>query len=211
MSAILDDMQDQLAHVNGTGKPLYLLGDLNFDLLQPTKPEVRRYTQTLQDLNLKQLVTEATRPESGSLIDHAIVRSSDDVTTARVVPSSCSDHDLVVAETTLSRERRRPAEITVRSTRGLVPDRLRLELLLADWAAVYDAASPEAKWEAWLAVWTPVINIHTPVIKVRPRHQPCPWLNDNDDLRTLMRERDLARRARSDDPSPASPRFVGRS
>ena len=53
-------------------------------------------------------------------------------------------------------------------------------------------------------VWTPVIKTHMPVIKARPRHQPCPWLNDNDYLRALMREGDLARRARSNDPSPAS-------
>ena len=153
---------------------------------------------------MKQLVTDPTRPESGSLIDHILVRSTDDVTTARVIPNSCSDHDLVVAETPLCRERRRRAEITVRSTRGLVPDRLRLDLLLADWSAVYGAAGTEEKWSAWRAVWTPVIDAHMPLVKMRPRHKPCPWLNDNDDLRQLMRERDLARREKIDDPSPAN-------
>ena len=190
VSASLDDIQDQLAHAIGNGKPVYLLGDFNFDLLQPARPEVRRYIQIIQDLNMKQLVTDPTRPESGSLIDHILVRSTDDVTTARVIPNSCSDHDLVVAETPLCRERRRRAEITVRSTRGLVPDRLRLDLLLADWSAVYGAAGTEEKWSAWRAVWTPVIDAHMPLVKMRPRHKPCPWLNDNDDLRQLMRERD---------------------
>ena len=101
VSATLDDMQSQLVHINATGRPLYLLGDLNVDLLQPTKPEVQRYQQALHDINVKQLVSSPTRPESGSLIDHIIVRSSDDVTVARVIPSSCSDHDLVVAESPL--------------------------------------------------------------------------------------------------------------
>ena len=161
-------MQSQLVHVNATGRPLYLLGDLNIDLLQPGKPEVQHYQQALHDINVKQLVGSPTRPESGSLIDHIIVRSSDGVTVARVIPSSCSDHDLVVAETSLRRERRRPAEITIRSTRGLVPDQLRLDLLLADWAPAYRAATVEEKWTEWLAVWTPVIDRHMPVIQGLP-------------------------------------------
>ena len=85
-----------------------------------------------------------------------------------------------------------------------MPDQLRLELLLADWAAVYGATSTEEKWAAWLAVWTPVVDRHMPVVKVRPRHRPCPWLDDSDDVRTLMRERDLARQSHAADPSPAS-------
>ncbi|KAF0295772.1 hypothetical protein FJT64_006754 [Amphibalanus amphitrite] len=185
VSAALDAIQDQLARVNSTGKPVYLLGDLNFDLQQPSKPEVKRYQQTLQDLGMKQLVSGPTRPESGSLIDHVVVRATDDVTTARVVPSSCSDHDLVVAETRLKRERSRPAEITVRSTRGLVPDQLRLELLLADWAAVYGATSTEEKWAAWLAVWTPVVDRHMPVVKRRRRAAAS---SDDDRLAAFARD-----------------------
>ena len=65
VAAVLDDLHLQLAHVIGTGKPVFVLGDTNFDLLRPQKSEVQRYSQTLQDLGLKQLVTGPTRPESG--------------------------------------------------------------------------------------------------------------------------------------------------
>ena len=61
----------------------------------------------------------ATRPESGSLIDHVIVRQTDDVTDVRVSPCSWSDHDLVVAEIAMRRERNRQTEIRVRSRRNL--------------------------------------------------------------------------------------------
>ena len=155
VATVLDDMQCQLAHVCGTDKPLYVLGDVNFDWLQPSKPDVRRYSQMLGDVNVKQLVTEPTRPVSGTLLDHVIVRSSDAVTSTTVVPCSWSDHDIVIAETPLRRERRRPAEITVRSTRSLVPDALCLDLLLSDWAAVYGATEPAAKWSAWLGCGRP--------------------------------------------------------
>ena len=103
--------------------------------------------------NVKQLVTEPTRPVSGTLLDHIIVRSTDAVTSATVIPCSWSDHDIIVAETVLRRERRRPAEIAVRSTRSLEPSALCLDLLLSDWSAVHGAAEPADKWSAWLAVW----------------------------------------------------------
>ncbi|XP_043210133.1 uncharacterized protein LOC122375044 [Amphibalanus amphitrite] len=201
VAAALDDLQTQLAHVISTGKPIFVLGDTNFDSLQPDKPDVRRYLQMLSDLNTKQLVTCQTRPASGTLLDHVLVRASDDVTTARVEPCSWSDHDLVIAETTLQRERRRPVEVTIRSTRDLVPDALCLDLLVSDWSAVYGSADPADKWRAWLAVWSPVIDRHMPEKTIRPRHAPAPWLTDSDDLRALMRERDLADRERRERPA----------
>ncbi|XP_043214665.1 uncharacterized protein LOC122378022 [Amphibalanus amphitrite] len=162
VTAVLDDLQSQLAHVCGTDKPLYVLGDVNFDWLRLAELDVRRYSQVLEDVNVKQLVSVPTRPVSGTALDHVIVRASDAVTTATVVPCSWSDHDIVIAETPLTKERRRPAEITVPSTRSLVPDSLCMELLLSDWDAVYSAAEPAAKWQAWLAVWTPVLDRHMP-------------------------------------------------
>ena len=200
VTAVLDDLQTQLAHVICTGKPIYALGDTNFDALQPTKADVHRYLQTIGDLNMQQLVASPTRPASGTLIDHVLVRTSDDVTATRVEPCSWSDHDLVIAETTLQRERRRPAEITVRSTRDLVPDALCLDLLVSDWSAVYSTADPADKWRAWLAVWSPVIDRHMPEKIIGPRHAPAPWLTENDDLRALMRERDLADAERRERP-----------
>ncbi|KAF0304402.1 Retrovirus-related Pol polyprotein from type-1 retrotransposable element R2 [Amphibalanus amphitrite] len=118
-----------------------------------------------------------------------------------VEPCSWSDHDLVIAETTLQRERRRPVEVTIRSTRDLVSDALCLDLLVSDWSAVYGSADPADKWRAWLAVWSPVIDRHMPEKTIRPRHAPAPWLTDSDDLRALMRERDLADGERRERPA----------
>ena len=88
VGVVLDDFQSQLAHVCATDKPLYVLGDVNFDWGHPNRPCVRRYSQMLDDVNVKQLVRQPTRPVSGTLLDHVIVRASDTVTTTRVVPCS---------------------------------------------------------------------------------------------------------------------------
>ena len=60
----------------------------------------------------------------------------------------------------------------------------------------------EEKWSAWRAVWSPVIDRHMPLVTIRPKHPPCPWLTDNYDVRALMRARDLARQECESDPSP---------
>ena len=119
-----------------------------------------------------------------------------------MTPTSCSDHNLVIAQTRQQRERRPRTEITVRSTRSLVPDALRLNLLTADWSGVRGAAGVSDKWSQWLSVWTPLIDKHMPLTKFRPRHPPCPWLVNDDQLRGDMRERDEARFVYVRDPTP---------
>ena len=138
----------------------------------------------------------------GTIIDHVIVPVTDSTTTVTVTPSHCSDHHMVAARLAVTRERRQVKEIVVRSTRSLVPDALRLDLLLADWSGVREATGVEEKWSAWRAVWSPVIDRHMPLVTIRPKHPPCPWLTDNDDVRALMRARDLARQECESDPSP---------
>ena len=188
----LDDLQTQIVHAASTSRPVYVLGDTNFDILKPSRPDVRNYLQMVNELEMKQLVTSQTRPTSGTLIDHILVRSTDDATTVRLEPCSWTDHDLLIAETPLVRERRRPPEVTIRSTRELVPDALCLDLLMSDWSTVYNSTDPDHKWKAWLTVWSPVIDMHMPLKTIKLRRPPAPWLTDDDDLRTLMRERDLA-------------------
>ena len=44
------------------GKPVYVLGDFNVNLLTPDTANARNFNLLLSDLNLAQLVTEPTHP-----------------------------------------------------------------------------------------------------------------------------------------------------
>ena len=79
ISAVLEDLHDQLLCVTGMGRPVCVFGDTNFDTLQPHKPDVQRYLQVLHELSLKQIVSGPTRPESSSQLDHVLVSCCDDV------------------------------------------------------------------------------------------------------------------------------------
>ena len=88
-----DDLHDQLLHLHSLGNSIFVLGDMNLDLLCPEKPGVRYYMQLVEDVNLKQIVPVPTRPSQtmdvspGKLIDHSLIPEADSVTTSVVVPN----------------------------------------------------------------------------------------------------------------------------
>ena len=61
IASTLDDLHHQLTYVLTKGRAIYVLGDINIDLLRPSSPEARRYIEMLHDLSLEQVITEATR------------------------------------------------------------------------------------------------------------------------------------------------------
>ena len=42
-------------------------------------------------------------------------------------------------------------------------------------------------------MWRPVIDKHMPIVTIKLRHPPCPWIAEDPDVIACMRERDLAR------------------
>ena len=52
VTPVVDDLRHQLTHVLCRGHPICVLGDLNWDVLQPSKHGIRQYRDLLQDLSL---------------------------------------------------------------------------------------------------------------------------------------------------------------
>ena len=172
---------------------MFVLGDTNFDVMQPSKPGVRAYKELMDSLSLSQLITAPTRPGvTSTLIDHIITSHPDLAAAADVTPCNISDHDLITVSISGVKARRQPTTVTVRSTRNLSQDALCLDLLVADWSAVYGATSATDKWSAWRAVWDPIIDRHMPLKEVRLRHKSQPWMYDAD-VKEAMEARDRAR------------------
>ena len=85
-----------------------------------------------------------------------------------------------------------PDTVTVRSTRRVNQDALRLELLLADWSRLYQADTVSGMWSGFLETWRPIIDRHMPLRAVKIRHRSYPWLED-ETVREAMASRDAAR------------------
>ena len=196
----IEDLHHQLTHVLAHDRPTYVLGDVNFDVLQPSKPGVSSYIQHISDLSLHQLVTMPTHPgPTPSLIDHLITNRPDLTAGTQVTSCDISDHDLITALVSNVKHRHRPETITVRSTRHLDHNALCLSFLLEDWSEFDEADSITDKWNSFLAVWDRVINIHMPMKTIKLKNRPHPWLED-DEVREAMDARDRARADRDHTP-----------
>ena len=196
----IEDIHHQLTFVLGQDRPTYVLGDVNFDVLQPTKPGVSSYIQHISDLSLHQLITGPTHPgTTPSLIDHLITNRPDLTADARVTSCDISDHDLITALVTDVKARRHPETVTLRSTRHVDQNALCLSLLQADWSGLDAADSITDKWNSFLTVWDPIIDTYMPMKTIKLKHRSYPWLED-EEMREAMAARALARADRDHTP-----------
>ena len=180
LSDSLDDLSNQLHLVTCAGKPFFLLGDFNINLLRPTESCVRRYLAMFSDLNLYQLVTEPTREglSEPSLIDHVITNVTDlEPAVVEVLTEFIADHRTVVVRPPFQRQRRRPKPFKTRLWRKFNWDAMCLDLLQVDWTSLYEAANVDEKLDAFMSVWWSIADCHCPVVTIVPRSPYCPWLN----------------------------------
>ena len=61
IAPVLDDLNHQLTTLLGKQHPIYVLDDINIDLLQPSSTAPRQYLTLLEDLSPRQLVDAPTR------------------------------------------------------------------------------------------------------------------------------------------------------
>ena len=189
----LESIHDQLRSAIAAGRPVFCLGDFNIDVTRPLSAAARRYMSVLNDLNLFQLVDTPTHLEpSASLLDHIITSVPDLESAVSVLPVPIADHLTIILRAPFKRQRSRPAPFRARCWRKVDWNALSLYLLLSDWNQLYQAVDIDSKLEAFMRIWSSAIDIHCPLRTVTPRRSRCPWLEGNDELRQLMRERDLA-------------------
>ena len=84
--------EDCLENALGEEKEMYILGDINRDLLNDQIKKV--WTDYIEPFGLTQLVSEATRvtPDSSTLIDHIYSNCPENVTSINVPKIGLSDH-----------------------------------------------------------------------------------------------------------------------
>ena len=108
---------DAVISAMSLSKPIYILGDLNCNLLKSSDPASQALLNFCTSFNLTQMIAEPTRvtKSSATLIDVTLASNKNLVRAAKVIPVSISDHDLVYAVLKLKRQRTKPTFITTRS------------------------------------------------------------------------------------------------
>ena len=203
VSQAVDELQEQLRDVLARGKPTYLLGDLNIDVLNAQSSDTRRYKAALSELNVAQLIDQPThlRPNPSAL-DHIITN----ITSSRadVLTTPISDHQPIAVSAPIGRLRKQPTERTTRNWGRADWDAICLDLLLADWSNFDSNEDVNNMVDIFMQIWWTVMDRHCPARTRRSRRGGCPWITDNHELRQAMLERDEAHQAWLDLRTPES-------
>ena len=98
-------------------KPIYILGDLNCNLLNSSDPASQALINFCSSINLTQLIREPTRvtESPATLIDVILTSHEKLIIDTKVMPSSISDHDVIYAVLKLKRQCPKPVYITTRT------------------------------------------------------------------------------------------------
>ena len=110
VSTSLDALQRLPTAASSAGRLTFLLGDVNFDVLDGESPNTKRYTSVIEEMNMQQLVNSPIHLQPRpSTLDHVITDLRDPSPVVRVLPDIISDHQPVVTTARLGRVRR-PAQ-----------------------------------------------------------------------------------------------------
>ena len=91
------DLGASLIFASLLNKPIYVLRDMNCNLLQPDQVESQAFANFCYTYNLNQIVTQPTRitDSTEALLDIILISDAIQVTQVKVLSSSISDRDLV--------------------------------------------------------------------------------------------------------------------
>ena len=176
------------------GKPIYILGDLNCNLLINENPASQALLNFCRSFNLSQLITKPTRITDSTkpLLDVIIVSNMRQVLKSKVLQSSISDHDLVYVVLRLKSARQKPVHVTTRSFKHYQADGLLSDMSKAPWSIVSIFDDLEDTLHAFNLLFNDILNDHAPMKQIRIRGRPNPCVTE--EIRELMKVRDQWRK-----------------
>ena len=201
----VEELQEQLREVLLRDRPVFLLGDININVLNAQSVDAKRYQAALAELNMTQLIDRPTHPlPTPAALDHVVTNVKIPTARAEVIETDVSDHLPIAISAPIGRLRKQPMERTTRNWRRVDWDAVSLDLLLSDWTFLDTDGDINTMVEKLTATWWEVIDRHCPARTRRYRRDGCPWIVDDPDLREAMAERDAAYRAWLDLRTPES-------
>lgn len=174
-------------------KEMYLLGDLNCDMLsnRPYRPTdiLNSITEIYQ---LEQLITEPTRctSKAETLIDLILTNRSANVAASGVVHLGISDHSLVftIRKISISHVKNTHKVVYVRNFANFNVDNFRNDLQSLPWDDINMFDDVNETWLLWKRMFLSVVDKHAPIKRKRIRNKRNPWLTS--ELKQLLIQRD---------------------
>ena len=182
--------------IDDENKEIYILGDLNCDMLKAESDSATKKIKSLYELyQLSQLIKEATRVTmtTSSLIDHIVTNTPEKISVSGVIHTGISDHSLVFAIRKISVTKNRENIVEIRNMKNFDNQKFIEDLMQQHWENVYFfAEDPNTKWEIWKKLFLEVLNRHAPLQHKKIRAKKIPWLTSP--IKELINTRDKLKR-----------------
>ena len=196
------DLSETLLSALYLNKDIYILGDLNCNVLNKLDPGSRMLLNFCSAFNLTQVINQPMKITelSETLIDVILVSNTKAILEAGVMPVSISDHDLVYVVLCLKKSRPKPIYITTRSFKHYDRDAFLGYLSMVPWSVIDSFEDIDEKLNAFHLLFNPILEKHAPIKQVKLRGRPNPCVTD--EIRALMKTRDKWRKLarRTNDP-----------
>ena len=198
LSEFFDHFEKLIKGIDNENKEMYILGDLNCDLLRPDK-DYNIPTNKIKSLyelyQLSQLIDEATRVTmtTTSLIDHMVTNTPEKISDSGVIHTGISDHSLIFAIRKISVIKKQENIVEMRNMKNFNEEKFVAELLKQHWEQVYFfAEDPNDMWEIWKKIFVEVLDKHAPLQCKKIRSKKVPWITS--DIKKLINTRDKLKR-----------------
>ena len=188
LSCFESESSDVLTSAMSLNIPLYIVGDLSFNLLNISDTGSKTLLDLCNTFNLTQLIESPTRitESSGSLIDVMLTSNKNLVSKASVLANSISDHDLIVASLNLKKSRLKPTYVSTKSFKNFSKNAFLANLSNAPWSIIDILKDVEHKLDTFNSLFHQILNQHAPVKINKQRARPNSFINDN--IRSLTRD-----------------------
>ena len=170
--------------------PLFIVGDLNCNLLNINDTGSKTLLNLCNTFNLTQLIESSTRitETSESLIDVMLASNKNLISKTSVLANSISDHDLILASLNLEKPRPKPTYISTRSFKNFKKDAFLANISGAPWSLIDIVEDTEDKLVTFNSLFYQILDQRAPVKIIKQRARPNSFINDN--IRSLTRTRD---------------------
>ena len=184
LEQILDDL-------DLTKIELYIIGDINIDMLDKKNSYTKRVIELMKPFGLRQLVKTPTRfsNDKNSLLD-VIFTNSDFICNSGVGNVSLSDHQLILATRKKAKIKKRKCTFIGRSYRNYNKDVFQNIVADADWTSFNNKATVSEKWNEMVNIIRNAIDTMCPVKVFHVKQEKEQWITPP--LLELIKDKDNA-------------------
>ena len=194
-----------LGKLDSENVELFLMGDMNCDLLSKDNVYAKALLNVTGIYGLKQLINEPTRitPLTSTLIDLIFTNQPDNVYCSGVSHIAISDHSLVYVFRKISFPSASKGInlISYRQFKHFNSANFRADIFVQPWGDLQQFHNPNDMWKKWKDLFLTVCDRHAPLKIKRTRNTKSPWITTILKKRMNCRDRLKRKAIKTNDPS----------